>query len=105
MQGLLVIDRNLLAGANISQSKEQDVAINRLHVSVRGTAVIDVVRSVAAAAAIQAEATVDVTNAKKAPLARALPRFKIGDSLASVFSDLSSAMKINRGKAAFTVDS
>jgi len=102
---MLVIDRNLFARANIPQSKKQDVTIKRLHVSVGIAAVVDVVRAVAPATAVQTEATVDIANAKKAPLARALPGFEICDSFAGIFPDLSSAFEINRSKAAFAVNS
>ena len=65
---------------------------------------IDVVRSVAAAAAVQTEVAIDVTNAKKAPPARALGCFEISDSLAGVFSDLATSPKWDRSETTLAVD-
>ena len=64
---------------------------------------IDVMRAVAAATAVQAPATVDVADAQLgAPAATA--RFEIGDSFAGVFGDLSAALERNCSEAALAVD-
>jgi len=64
MKRIFVIDRDLFARSNVAQGKEQDVPMDGLDVSVRFAAVIDVMRAVAAAAAVQTPATIDVADAK-----------------------------------------
>ena len=105
MQGLFVINRDLFTWLDIAQSKEQNVSVQILHVSVRLAAVIDIMRAVAAMAAIQTPTTVDVANAKYSSIATASGRFKVRDALARVLGDLSAARKTFRGKTAFAVDS
>jgi len=51
--------------------------VQRLHVSVRVTGMIDVMRAVAAARAVQTEAPVDITDAQVAAPARSLCCFEI----------------------------
>jgi len=75
MQGLLVIDRDFFARMNVAESEEQHVAVHCPHERIGLAAMVDVMRAVTAVTAVQAEAAIDVTNAKKAPLARALPCF------------------------------
>jgi len=62
MKGVFVIDGDLFAASNVAQREKQHVAVNRFHVSVRRAGVVDVVGAVAAAAAVQAPAAVNVTN-------------------------------------------
>ncbi len=76
-QRLFVIDRNLFAGGNISQREKQNVAMQRLHVSVGVTGMINVVRAVPAARAVQTEAPVDVADAQVPASARSLSCFHI----------------------------
>lgn len=64
MQRLLVIDRNLFAGFDVTQSDEENVIVENLHERVGHTRVINVVRSVSAATSIQTPATIDFTDAK-----------------------------------------
>src|SRR2546423_12900812 len=104
MQCLFVIDRDFFTGPNLAQRKKQHVAVKRSHVCVRLAAMVDVVSTITAATAVYTESSVEVADAQDAALARALLRFKIGDSLAGVFSDLSAALERNDGKAAFAVD-
>ena len=66
---------------------------------------VDVMRAVAATAAVYAEAPVDVADAQMAPLARAAPRLQIRDSFPSVFGDLFSAFEIDGRETAVTIDS
>ena len=105
MQGLFVINRDFFTWLDIAQSKEQDVSVQILHVSVRLAAVIDVVRAVAAAAAVQTPTTVDVANAKNSSIAAASGRFKVRDALPCVFGDLFSALEEFGGETALAVDS
>lgn len=104
MQRLFVIDRNLVARLNISQSKKKDVTVERSHKRVRLAGMIDVVSSIAATSAVQTPAPVDIANAQHAPVACALLRFQIVDSFARVLSDLFPAEKRDSREAAFAVD-
>jgi len=104
MEGLLVIEGDFFARMNVAEREEQHVAVHRPHERIRLAAMVDVMRAVAAVTPVHAEAAIDVTNAKKAPLARALPGFQIRDSLSGVFGDLPSAFEMNRSEAAFAVD-
>lgn len=63
MEGFFVIDGDLFTGLNVAQSKEQHVTMKCFHVSVRPARVVDVVRAIPAAAAIQTPAAIDVTYA------------------------------------------
>jgi len=105
MQGQFVINRDFFTWLDIAQSKEQNVSVQILHVSVWLAAVIDVVGAVAAAAAVQTPTTVDVANAKYSSIATASGRFKVRDALPRVFGDLLSALEEFSGKTAFAVDS
>jgi hypothetical protein len=103
MQRLLVVDGNFFALLDVAQRKEQYVPIQSFHVSIWPARVIDVMSSVTAAAAVQAPAAVNVTDAQLGP-ARATLRFEIRDSFAGVFGDLASALKTKRREASFAVD-
>ena len=92
---MFVIDRDLFTGSNIAERKKQHVAIKRPHVCVRLAAMVDVVSAITAATAVYTEPSVEVADAQDAPLARALLRFQIVDSLAGVFSDLPAALERN----------
>jgi len=52
-----------------------------------------VVSAVATAGAVQTEASINVTDAQDATVARALLRFEIGDSLARILANLLSAFE------------
>ena len=52
MQRRLVIDCDLFTRANLSQRNEQKVLVEDLHEGIRLTRMIDVMRSVPAAAAV-----------------------------------------------------
>ncbi len=104
MQSLFVIDGNFFAGMNVSQSKEQYVPVQILHEGVRLARVIDVMRAVTAAAAIQAQTAVDVADAQDSAVAAAPGGFEIRDTLARVLGDLFAARKQHRSKAASAVD-
>ncbi len=103
MKGILVIDCDLFSGSNVAQSKEQNMAVDGFHVGVRFARVIDVMRTVAAAAAVQTPATIDVADAQLGSMRAALS-FEIGNAFAGVFSDLAAAAKTNRREATFAVD-
>ena len=81
------------------------MAVQVFHVGVRLATVIDVMRTVAAAAPIQAQAAIDVANAQDASIAATLCGFEIRDAFAGIFGDLPPAPKGFGGKAAFAIDS
>ena len=77
MERLLVVDRDFFAGPDVSQSKEQDMTVQSSHEGIWLAGVIDVVRAVAAARAVQTEAPIDVADAQDLTIARALPSLKV----------------------------
>ena len=68
MKSLLVIDRDFFARFYLAQREEQNVVVKRAHVGVGFAAMVDVVRAVAAAGAVQAPASVDIADAQDTPL-------------------------------------
>ena len=64
MKCLLVVDSDLFARLDISQSEKQHMTVQRSHVRIRLAGVIDVVRSVAATRAVETEAPIDVADAQ-----------------------------------------
>src|SRR5258706_9257166 len=103
MQRLFIVHGYFIAWTNIAQREEHYVSIDRPHISIRFARMIDVMRTVATAAAIDAPDAVHITNAQLCPMGAALS-FAIRNSLAGVFGDLAPARKMNGGKTAFTVD-
>ena len=77
MKRLLVVDRDLFAGLNVSQSEEQHVTVQRSHEGIWLAGVIDVVRAVAATRAVQTEVSVDVADAQDLPVMCAPTSFEI----------------------------
>ena len=77
MKRLLVIDRDLFAGLDVSQSEEEYVTVQGSHEGIRLAGVVDVVRTVPAPRAVQTEATVDVANAQDLTITRAPAGFQI----------------------------
>ena len=53
MKGGDIVERDLFAGMNVAERHEEDVAVSDPHVAVGGAGVVDVVRAVAAPAAVQ----------------------------------------------------
>ena len=80
------------------------MTVNGLHVGVGLARVIDVVRAVAAAAAVQTPAAIDIADAQDAPLAGPSSRFEIWYSLACVLGYLLAATKMNSCETAFAVN-
>lgn len=80
------------------------MAVQVFDVSVRLATVVNVMRPVAAATAIQTPAAIDVADAKEAAFAGAQRGFQISYPLASVFGDFSSTLKRNGRKTTFAVD-
>ncbi len=61
-------------------------------------------RAVAAAAAVQAPAAIDIADAQDAPIAGSSSRFEIWYSLAGVLGDLFPPMEVNSCETAFAID-
>ena len=103
MQRLLVIDCDLFARIDITQREEDHMAIDRAHIGIRFARVIDVMRAVPSAAAVDAPNAVNVADAQFSSMGAALS-FKIRNALASVFSYLASVRKINGCETASAVN-
>lgn len=65
---MFVVDRYLVAGANVAQSEENQLAIERSSESIRCAAVIDVVRAVTAATAVDTPTMIDTANTQDAAI-------------------------------------
>ena len=65
---------------------------------------IDVVRAVAATAAVQTPAAIDITDTQDTAIAGASSRFEICYSLAGVLGDLFAATEMNSRETAFAVN-
>ena len=103
MQRLFVIDRDLFARIDVAQSKEHHVAMDRAHISVRFAGMVDVMRTVAAATAVDAPVAVNIADAQLGSMGTALS-FAIRNALARVLGYLAPVRKPGGRKAAFTVD-
>jgi hypothetical protein len=104
MQCLFVVDGDFFAGMNIPQGKEQYVAVQILHVSVRLATVVDVMRAVATAGAVQTATAIDVADAEDSAVATALRSFEIRDAFARVLRDFLSARKKRGSKATSAIN-
>ena len=103
MKRLFIVYSYLLARLDIAQGKEQYVPVEGTHIGVRFTAVIDVMRAIAATTPIDTPDAVDIADAQLGAVSTALS-FAIRDSLARVFGNLAPVRKMNGRKAASTVD-
>jgi hypothetical protein len=104
MERLLVVDGDFFAGVDVSQSKEQDMAVQSSHEGIWLARVIDVVRAVAAPRAVQTEAPIDVADTQNLTMACAPASFKVRNPLAGVLSYLPPAYEMSGGKATLTVN-
>ncbi len=68
MESIFVVDRDLFAGFDVAQGKEQHVPVECFHVGIWFAAVIDVVSAVAATTAVQTPATIDIADAELGPM-------------------------------------
>ena len=87
MERLFVIDRDLFARMDVAQSKEHYVVVDGANIGVRLARMVDVVRAVAAATAVDAPGAVNIADAQLGSMGAALS-FKIRNALAGVFSYL-----------------
>ena len=104
MKGLFVIDRNLFAGLDVSQGKEQHVTVQCSHEGIRLAGMIDVVRAVTATRAIETESAVDVADAQDLTIASPPTGFEIRNPLARVLRNLLPAFEGNSRETASAVD-
>ena len=72
----MVIDRYLFARFDVAQGDEENVIVEDLHEGVWRAGVIDVVSAIAAAAAVETPAIVDLTDAEHSPV-RPAPGFGV----------------------------
>lgn len=103
VQSVFVIDRDLLARRNVAEREKQYVAMDGARESVRGATVVDVVRAVAAPAAIETPSIVDIANPQLAAATAPLG-FRAADSLTRVLGNFSATTKRNRREASFAVN-
>lgn len=104
MKGLFVIDRDLFAGPNVSQGEEEHVTVQSSHEGIWLAGVIDVVRAVAAARAVQTKPPIDIADAQDLTMTCAPSRFEIRDPLAGVLSYLLPAFEMSGCETALAVD-
>jgi hypothetical protein len=104
MKRLLVVDRDLFTGLDVSQSEEQHVTVQSSHEGIRLAGVIDVVRAVAATRAVQTETPIDIADAQDLTITCAPTGFEIYDPLARVLSYLLPRFEMNGSEAALPID-
>lgn len=80
------------------------MTVNGFQVDVRLARVIDVVRAVAAPAAVQTPAAIDIADTQDATITGPFSRFEICYSLAGVLGDLFAATEMNSRETAFAVN-
>ncbi len=97
----MIIDGNLIAGVDIAQGDEEDMAIENLHICVGFTGVINVVRAVPALAAIKTPTVVNRTDAQLSTVGPAIS-FRIRNLLAAILSYFPTPFESHAGEAAFT---
>ena len=88
---------------NVSQGEEEDVIVDDLHEGVWDARVIDVVRAVPAAAAVQTPVIIDFADAQHLSM-RSTPRFGIRNLLAGVLGNLVPFLERDGREAAFPVN-
>ena len=103
MQRLFIVHGDFFAGVDVAQSEEHDVAIDGADVGVGLTGMVDVMRTVTAATAVDAPGSVNIADAQLGSVGAALS-FAIRDSLARIFGDLAPVRKMNSCKAASAVN-
>ena len=103
VERLYVIDRDLFAGPNVAQRIEEYVPVDDFHVAVGLARMVDVMRAVAATAAVNTPLRVDLTDAQLGTVGApfCLPRRY---SFARILRDLPSAPEMSRRKAALAVN-
>lgn len=104
MERRFVVERNLLAGADIAECDKQDMAIENFHVSVWFAGMIDVMRAVPALAAIETPAIIDRADTQTSSPGTAIS-FGIRYSLAPVLRYLPAAPKMRPRETTLALNS
>ncbi len=104
MQCLFVIDRNFFAGLDVAEREEEYVAVEDLHVGIRLARMVDVMRAIAAAAAVPAPAMIDGADPQHPAILSPPRSLGIGNQLASILSDLFPTRKAKRCETTSAVD-
>jgi hypothetical protein len=94
VQSRFVVDSDFLAGLNITKGDEKDVAVENLHERIGLAGMIDVVRTVATPAAIQAPTIIDCTDAQPSPRSSAIG-LSLCYSLACILRYFSSPLEVS----------
>lgn len=103
MQRLFIVDRDFFTRVDVAQGEEHYMAKDGADIGVRLAGVVDVMRTVAAATAVDAPDAVNIADAQLGSMGAALS-FAIRNVLARVFGNLTPARKISGRKAALAVD-
>ena len=101
---LAVIEQQLFAGFDVTQSEEEDVAVDDLAVTVGFAGVIDELRAVAAAAPVNRPVKVNATDIEPSFVFQAARDFVTGDSFTFVFGDLAPFFESDGGETAPAVN-
>jgi len=101
---LTVIEQQLLARFDVTQSEEEDVAVGGLAVAVGFTGMIDELRAVAAATPVDRPIRVDAADVDASFVLQAARHFVTGYSFADVFGDLAPPFESDVGETAQAVN-
>lgn len=102
MQCCFIVDRDLFTGLNVSQGEEENVIPNDLHEGVRHAGVVNVMRTIPAAASVKTPPTIDFADAQHLSM-RSSTRFGVRDLLSCVLRNLVAFFKSDGGETAFAV--
>ncbi len=94
MERGFVVDCDFLAGLDVAQGDEEDMAVQNLHVGVGLARMIYVVRAVSTTAAVQAPAIIDGADAQLSSVRPAIG-FSVGNLLARVLGYFPPATKMS----------
>ena len=104
MKRRFVVKRNLFANLNVALGNEKNVVVDDSHKRVWLARVVDVVRPVAAATAVQTPLRVDRTDAQFGASQSSCRSFSVGDALARVLSDFVVFEEHATRKTSFAID-
>lgn len=104
MIGFAVIEQQLLAGFDVTQSEEENVAVDDLAVAVRFARMIDELRAVAAAASVNRPVKVNAADVEPSFVFQAARDFVTGNSFAFVLGDLAPFFESDGGETASAVN-
>jgi hypothetical protein len=101
---LAVIEQQLLAWFDVTQSEEEDVVVDGLAVAVGFTGMIDELRAVAATAPVDRPISVDAADVDASFVLQTARDFVTGDYFAGVFGDLAPLFESDSGETATAVN-